>query len=333
MTNQRQQSFPSVLSALFSGDDMPVHLVYRLSDMEAEEFSQFRRAWADVDEERRATIVRHMAEIAEENTLVDFTPVFAYLLDDSYAAVRQGALDGIWDAIEPGLIRPIIALLQTDPSVAVRAAAARALAHYVLLAEWGQIAPGLAAPIVDALLVEYEQPKTNPEVKRAALEALASANHPRVPELISDAYEEGSNEMQLSALFAMGLNADDRWLSIIHDEMESPSSDFRAEAARAAGGIGNPDAIEGLERLLDDEDIEVATAAVYALGQIGSERAVELLNQMAEDPAYEDLYDAIDEALEEMDWMSGEFDMLALPDDEDEDQDDDFSIDLDARAN
>lgn len=77
----------------------------------------------------------------------------------------------------------------------------------------------------------------------------------------------------------------------------------------------------------------MATAAVYALGQIGSERAVELLNQMAEDPAYEDLYDAIDEALEEMDWMSGEFDMLALPSDEDEDQDDDFSSDLDARAN
>ena len=41
MTNQRQQSFPSVLSALLSGDDVPVHLVYRLSDLEAEEFSQF----------------------------------------------------------------------------------------------------------------------------------------------------------------------------------------------------------------------------------------------------------------------------------------------------
>ncbi len=333
MTNQRQQSFPSVLSALLSGDDVPVHLVYRLSDLEAEEFNQFRRAWANVGEERRAALVRHMAEIAEENTLVDFTPIFAYLFDDAYATVRQGALDGVWDAIDPALIRPIINLLQTDPSVAVRAAAARALAHYVLLAQWGQIAPGPAAPIVDALLVEYERPTTNPEVKRAALEALASADHPRVPELISDAYEEGSNDMQLSALFAMGLNADDRWLPIIDDEMESPSADFRAEAARAAGGIGNPDAIEGLERLLGDEDIEVATAAVYALGQIGSERAVELLNQLAEDPAYEDLYDAIDEALEEMDWMSSEFDLLALPDDEDDNQDDDFSIDLDARAN
>jgi len=286
-----------------------------------------------VDEERRATIVGHMAEIAEENTLVDFTPIFTYLLDDSYAAVRQGALDGVWDAIDPALIRPIINLLQTDPSVVVRAAAARALAHYVLLAEWGQIAPGVVTPIVDALLAEYEQPKANEEVKRAALEALASANHPRVPELIRNAYEDGSNEMQLSALFAMGLNADDRWLSIVSDEMESPSADFRAEAARAAGAIGNPEAIDGLEQLLHDEDVEVAIAAVYALGQIGSERATELLNRLADDPAYEDLYDAIDEALEEMDWMGGEFDLLALPDDEDEDENDDFAIDIDPRAN
>ncbi|HOU41981.1 MAG TPA: HEAT repeat domain-containing protein [Promineifilum sp.] len=333
MTNQRQQSFTSVLSALFNGDDVPVHLIYRLSDMEMAEFNQFQRAWASVDEARRAAIVRHMAEIAEENTLIDFTPVFAYLFDDKYASVRQGALDGVWDTTDPALIRPIINLLQTDPSVVVRAAAARALAHYVLLAEWGQIAPGVVTPIVDALLAEYEQPKANEEVKRAALEALASANHPRVPELIRNAYEDGSNEMQLSALFAMGLNADDRWLSIVSDEMESPSADFRAEAARAAGAIGNPEAIDGLEQLLHDEDVEVAIAAVYALGQIGSERATELLNRLADDPAYEDLYDAIDEALEEMDWMGGEFDLLALPDDEDEDENDDFAIDIDPRAN
>ena len=78
---------------------------------------------------------------------VEFTPVFAHLFNDTYAIVRVAALDGVWDSTEPRLVRPIIGLLQSDRDVNVRAAAARALAHYVLLAEWGQVDTGAAVPI------------------------------------------------------------------------------------------------------------------------------------------------------------------------------------------
>ncbi len=328
MATYREMPFPAVLSALFGGDEVPVHLVFRLSDMPAEDFALFQREWSEVSEDRRAALVRHMADIAEENYLVDFTPVFAYLFDDNYASVRQAALDGVWDSTDTHLVPPIIAMLQGDANVGVRAAAARALAHYVLLAEWGQIRAGAASPIVDALLAEYDRPTAPPEVKRAALEAVASSNHPRVPDLILNAYDDGSNDLQLSALFAMGLTADQRWLPILDDEMQSPSADFRAEAARAAGSLGSADSIDALEGLLSDADIEVAMAAVYALGQIGGDRATELLARLAEDPNYEELYDAIDEALEEMDGL--EFDLLALDEDALEDDDDDL---LDLRAN
>lgn len=331
MTSQREQSFPSVLSALFGDDEVPVHLVYRLSDMSADSFELFQREWLEVSEERRAALVRHMADIAEENYLVDFTPVFAHLFSDPYATVRVAALDGVWDSTEARLVRPIIGLLQGDRDVSVRAAAARALAHYVLLAEWGQIRPGVAAPVVDALLAEYDQPNAPLEVKRAALEAVSASNHPRIPDLILSAYDDGPDDLQLSALFAMGLTADRRWLPILDDEMQSPSADFRAEAARAAGGLGSADSVDALEGLLTDEDVEVAMAAVYALGQIGGDRATELLTRLAEDPDYEELYDAIDEALEEMDWLEGGFDLLALDEDDLEDDDGDLLDDL--RAN
>jgi HEAT repeat protein len=328
MATYREMPFPAVLSALFGGDEVPVHLVFRLSDMPADDFALFQREWSEVSEDRRAALVRHMADIAEENYLVDFTPVFAYLFDDNYASVRQAALDGVWDSTDTHLVPPIIAMLQGDANVGVRAAAARALAHYVLLAEWGQIRAGAASPIVDALLAEYDRPTAPPEVKRAALEAVASSDHPRVPDLILNAYDDGSNDLQLSALFAMGLTADQRWLPILDDEMQSPSADFRAEAARAAGSLGSADSIDALEGLLSDADIEVAMAAVYALGQIGGDRATELLARLAEDPNYEELYDAIDEALEEMDGL--EFDLLALDEDALEDDDDNL---LDLRAN
>ncbi|MBP6787886.1 MAG: HEAT repeat domain-containing protein [Candidatus Promineofilum sp.] len=331
MTTQREQSFPAVLSALFGADEVPVHLVYRLSDMGAANFELFQREWLEVSEERRAALVRHMADIAEENYLVDFTPLFAHLFNDTYATVRQAALDGVWDSTDSGLVRPIIGLLQGDRDINVRAAAARALAHYVLLAEWGQIRPAVAAPAIDALLAEHDRPNTPLEVKRAALEAVAAANNPRIPDMILNAYDDGPEELQLSALFAMGLTADRRWLPLLNEEMQSPSADFRAEAARAAGGLGSADSIDALEGLLTDQDLEVAMAAVYALGQIGGDRAVELLTRLSEDPDYEELYDAIDEALEEADLLEGGFDLLAL-DEADLEGDDDGLLD-DLRAN
>ncbi len=331
MTSQKEQAFPSVLSALLSDDEIPVHLVYRLSDMSPANFELFQREWLEVSEERRAALVRHMADIAEENYLVEFTPVFAHLFADPYPAVRIAALDGLWDTTEARLVEPIIGLMQGDGDTGVRAAAARALAHYVLLAEWGQIRPGVAMPIVDALLAEYDRPNAPEEIKRAALEAVAASNHPRVPDLILNAYDDGSNDLQLSALFAMGLTADRRWLPILDDEMQSPSADFRAEAARAAGSLGSADSIDSLEGLLTGEDLEVAMAAVYALGQIGGDRATELLTRLSENPDFEELYDAIDEALEEMEWVEGGFDLLALDADDLEDDDDDLLDDL--RAN
>ncbi len=131
--------------------------------------------------------------------------------------------------------------------------------------------------------------------------------------------------MQLSAIFAMGNSADDRWLPILEQELGSPSPDFRAEAARACGSIGSQSSIDALEQLLTDEEVEVGLAAVYALGQIGGDRVSALLSRLAEDPDYEEFYDAIEEALEEIDLMDGELDLLAFPDDED---DDNFPDDL-----
>lgn len=330
MTKQKEMPFASVLEALFNDEDVPLHLLYRLSDLSEADFAQFKQQWTGVEEDRRVALARHMADIAEGNYLVDFSPVFAHLFTDEAASVREAALDGVWDAESPQIIQPIIGMLQHDRDVGVRAAAARALAHFILLAEWGQIDGTLTEPIVDALLAEYDRPTVSPEVKQAALESVSAAAHPRIPELINDAYEEGSDDLQLSAIFAMGNTADDRWLSILEQELSSPSADFRAEAARACGMIGAPAAIEMLEQLLSDEEPEVGLAAVYALGQIGGEQAFELLSRIADDPEYEEFYDAIDEALEEMEWMDSEFDMLAFPGLEDED---DADIEDDLRLN
>jgi HEAT repeat protein len=321
MKDKTERPFPSVLEALLYDDPFPLHLLYRLSDLEAEEMAQFKAQWPKATEDRRSELTRHMADIVEDNYVVDFGPIFAHAFTDPAPAVRIAALDGLWDSTDPSLIEPIIGIMQRDASVDVRAAAARALAHYVLLAEWGQMPQQHADKAVAALLVEYERPTTAPAVKRAALEAMAAADTPRINELILDAYENGSMELQLSAIFAMGSTAERRWLELLIDELESPSPDFRAEAARAVGAIGDSDSIDALEQLITDEDLEVSMAAVLALGQIGGDKAFAILTALSENPEFEDLYDVIDEALEEMEWSTGSFDMLTFSEDDDESED------------
>lgn len=309
---QEQLPFSAVLDEIFGGAHVPIHLLYRLSDLTPQEMKRFTDGLANVDSDRRSAIVRHMADIAEENFLVDFTPIFAYFMEDVDAAVRLAALDGVWDSTDSKLIAPITELMCHDPNMDVRAAAARALAHYVMMSEWGEIDEKLSSPIVESLLAEHDRAEHNSDLKRATLEAMAAGNHPRIAACISEAYESHLADMQLSALFAMGNTADARWLPIVLDELENPAAEIRAEAARASGAIGSSDAIPQLTNLLLDEDLDVSLSAIIALGQIGGEQAFEVLNQAAEDPDFEELHDAIEQVLEEMEWAGGEFDLLRL---------------------
>lgn len=308
MKEEKQLPFPSVLEQLFTADPLPLELLYRLSDMSDADEAGFWKAWTAVADERRRVIMRHLADISEENFVVDYVPIFNNAIHDSFAPVRVAALDGLWDATNVGLVRPIIRLMQTDEDVNVRAAAASALAHYVLLAEWGQVPASISPAIVEALLAEYDKPDMEMTVKRSALEALGAANHPRVASIIENAYENPQLDIQMSAVFAMGNSADPRWLPTVIGEMQNPSEDMRAEAARAAGSIGGSDAVEALADLLMDEDLAVSLAAVEALGQIAGDRPTELLQALLEDSDFEDLHEAVEEALEEMALLGGEVD-------------------------
>lgn len=316
MNDEIELPFSQVLDSLFAEESLQIRLLFRLSDMSESEFDEFGERWRDVPEERRRVIVRHLADISEDNFVVDFLPVFVISLNDEAATVRIAALDGIWDATRSSLVAPVINLFQCDESLEVRAAAASALAHFILLSEWGQLPNAVSLPIVEALLAEYDNPATVDFVKRATLEALAASSHPRVPSLIREAYENGDPEMQLSAVFAMGGSADSLWLPILIDEMSNPLPEMRAEAARAVGSISDQAAIPDLANLAYDEDLSVAQAAVAGLGQIGGRRAYDFLTEIADDPELEALHEIVDEALEEISWLDGTFELLSIPDNE-----------------
>lgn len=313
-------AFSEVLRQLAEAERVHLPLIYRLSDMSPQEFEAFVAGWPAWPERRRRVVARHMADICEDNFVVDFAPAFRFMLGDEAPAVRLAALDGLWDSSNLAVVDPIIDLMQHDPDTQVRAASAATLGHYVLMGEWGQIRERVAGRIVEALLAQFQREDDPVAVRRAVLESLGNAAHPDVPALIDRSYERGGDEMRLSAVFAMGRTADRRWMPIIMDELGNADAEMRLEAIRAAGNLGFSDPVDRLIELLYDDDLETRLAVVAALGQIGSEAAYEALQELADDPDAEDLWDAIEEAMDEIEWLGGEIDLNLFEWDEDDDQ-------------
>ena len=324
MEGESQLPFSEVLLLLFTAESIPIQHLYRLSDMDEEQSAEFHRYWAAAEDDRRQQMSRHLADLSEDNFVVDFTPLFAFMLRDSSPAVRMAALDGLWDCEDEKLADPIISLMVGDPAVEVRVTAARSLAHFLIMSEWGQLSGKKVPAIFDALREMYEDFETPLPVRSAALEAMGPLSHPKVAGFIEESYEGSTPELQQSALFAMGTSADSRWLSILLDEMESPITEMRAEAARAAGSIGASESISLLSELVYDEDEDVARAAIVALAQIGGELAQRALDDLLSDEASSHLHDAAEEAMEEAEFLESELqlypwsdsDFVENPDDE-----------------
>ncbi|MCP4418950.1 MAG: HEAT repeat domain-containing protein [Chloroflexi bacterium] len=316
-----EEPFAVVLAEILNEEPLPIQQLYRLSDMAAEDWAAFVVGWSALADERRQVIVRHLADISEDNFVVNFAPVFVHCLIDELPNVRRAALDGLWDSTDIKLIPTITQLMQTDESEDVQTAAAAALGHYLLLAEWGQLPERILPDLIETLLAEYDKEETAVSIRRALLEALGAAGHPRVNQLIEEAYENNDPMMQLSAVFAMGNSADRRWAGTVMDEMESPYEEMRAEAARAAGNIGSSDFVPELADLAYDEDLTIRMAAIIALGQIGGDEVQQILANMLDDSEVKELeqvLEAVEDALEESALMAGDFNFADFPFNDDE---------------
>ncbi|VAW43603.1 hypothetical protein MNBD_CHLOROFLEXI01-3992 [hydrothermal vent metagenome] len=313
---ENQEPFDTVLDEILHAEPLPIHQLYRLSDMAAEEWAAFEGGLAALPDERRQVIVRHLADISEDNFVVDFSPIFVHCLADGMPDVRRAALDGLWDSTDLKLIPTMTQLMQSDADGEVRTAAAAALGHYLLLAEWGQLPEHILPSLVETMLTEYDNVETAVSIRRVLLEAVGASSHPRVNTLIEEAYENSDPAMQLSAVFAMGSSADRRWSGTILDEMESPYEEMQAEAARAAGTIGSSDFVPLLAELAYDADLTIRIAAIVSLGQIGGDEVQHLLGNMLDDSEVQEqdqVLETVEDALEESTSLAGDINFADSP--------------------
>lgn len=327
--NSDQPDYETLLSEL-ADPEKPLSLTAYplLSDMPGTVFNRVVSLWPTVDAEKRDTIARTMADIAEDNYQVDYAPFFNLFTQDERESVRLAGLDILWDSDNTDLVRPIIEIMQNDASTEVRASATATLGHFIMMAQWGEISEVVEGPILDALFEVLDNPVTPLLMRKAALESVAPAPHPRVKELIQEAYDKGDDSMQISAVFSMGRSADPYWVPTLRGELESIDSEMRLEAARAIGTIGDSSSSDELAELAKhDEDLEVRLASIHALSQIGNQTAAAVLSQISEEDDNEEIQEAVEEAIESMAMIGLDIDLSLIDFDAGLGDDDSFESD------
>ena len=253
-----------------------------LTGLTDDERAELAAVWPSVPVERRRQVIERLGALAEDNVELDFDAVFFEALHDSDAAVRIGAIRGLWEYGERDLIPELLNLLQDDANPAVRAEAALALGRFVMLGEFEEARPRDVEQITNALRAVAADPAEVVEVRARAVESLGASSQPWARDLIHDAYDSGEQRLTVAAVHAMGRSADNYWLPTVLDELRSDDVEMRYEAAAACGMIEDEEAVPHLVELLDaDEDAEVREQAINALGEIGGEEAVEALRAQA----------------------------------------------------
>lgn len=294
-------------------------LIYRLSEPLPSEMAALQAIWPTIPAERRILLMSRLVETGEASFEVDFSEVALFALQDSEAAVRRHAVEALWENEQPNVIRQFVSLLQTDPDVSVRAAAATALGRFVLLGELEELDYDISQEAEEVLLQTCRQSSEDAEVHRRALESLSFSGRKEVIPLIQEASEHESLKMQASALFAMGRNGDSRWIPAISNALRHAEPEICFEATRAAGEIGLVKAVPRLIQLAHSRDREIKEMAIWSLGEIGGSEAQQALFELADRETNAELAEAIEDALNMATLSLGDFGLVVLSADDDED--------------
>ncbi len=266
----------------------------QLSGLSRAEVADVMASWKGIVEERRRELLDRMNELTVDNIELDFFPVFRACLRDSDAGVRSRAARALIDSDDRTNIRPLAGLLATDPSPAVRAAAATTLGRFVEMAEEGKLIRRDGQRIGDALVAVIEDPDEDVETRLRAIEAVSPIPSDRIRAIIDRAYNDDDIRLKRSAIYAMGRSSDASWLPTVLLNTRHPDAAIRYEAAAACGFLGEEDTVPHLMSLLNDDDTQVQLSAVRSLGLIGGDLARRALIQ-----ALRRGDDAIEEVAEE----------------------------------
>ncbi len=298
LAEESKPSLDEVIATLITGE-FPRSVLVGLSDLSIREARALDQAWPHIAVEVRRAVPVELIDLAEERVDYVFNRALATLLDDPDAAVRQVAVNGLWEEQDDRLAALLATMVRDDDSEDVRAAAARGLGQFVERIELGEIDDGVREQVVGALREVLADEMESLHVRARALESMAVlSGDDSVSTAIDRFYTEDDTGFRATAIFAMGRSMNRTFLPTLLNETASDDPEVRFEAARAAGRLGDTSALPVLAELVKDEDTEVRHASINALGEIGGTAAMRYLRRAAEEAPEADL-ELIEEALSE----------------------------------
>lgn len=311
-----EDSFLDLLEGL-SDESQPLDRarLAEFSDLDQEHLHRFLETWHRLAKHTRHVMLREFGSMAESQIELSFEAINRVAVTDPEPAVREQAIDNLWESEDPGLVHLFLEALEADPSERVRSAAAKALGAFVLLGETRDL-PRELARSVEAGLLRANQHDPSGSVRDRSLESLGFSSSVEVPRLIEQAYESGSETQLRAALRAMARSAHPRWIEHVRNRLNHPSPQVRLEAVQAAGEVEARQAVPELVELIDDVDDQVRRAAIWSLGQLGGPAAAEALDRLMESAQDEAETELVQDALDNMDFIQSTRDLLRHATDE-----------------
>jgi hypothetical protein len=314
-----EDSFVDLLHSL-TNDTEPVDAVRLaiLSDLDSERLEIFSGTWENLSLDQRYSLLEELGSVANAQIELTFEAINRLALDDSEPAVRQQAVENLWESEDPKLVRTFISMLNDDPSSAVRGTAGKALGVFVFIAETRELEQGIQHEMEEALLMAARSDSSS-EVRDLCLRSLGYSSRPEVLELIEEAYSAQSESRIASALRAMARSADPMWGENVMTRLHDGTPIIRLEAVRAAGEIDLREGVSDLIELLEDVDESIRRAAMWSLGQIGGPKASEALATLAEDELDERERETLRDAIDNLVFVDGALDLYNFDQDNPQD--------------
>lgn len=329
--SQHTVSFDKVITALLdiSHPFQPIHL-HRFSDISGVDFQKLKDAWQRIDPGRRATLLEDLEELAEADTLVSFDDLGKFALSDPDPRVREIAVRLLWESEDPSLAQKLLQMVDHDPDLKVRSAAATALGQFIYFGELEEIPEPLHHRIENKLLQLTTSESEAKLLRRRALEALGYSSRPEMKNLIRAAYNMNDPEWLVSSIFAMGRSANSSWIPSVLEMLDSENQEVLFEAVRAAGELEAPSARKTILKIVKTHPAgsEIRLAGIWALSKIGGEKVRDTLESLLEMSEDDDEADVLEDALENLQFTEG-FNKFGLLDYEPEDEDDLIRMALD----
>lgn len=322
--------FKFIIDALLDNTKpLPPRLLYQLSDLHPDEIVQLTQTWPQIKLERRRALLEDMADLSEDDFLLNYESIGRIGLHDPDAITCVQAIRVLWMDDDQHLAAEYINIMQTHADESVRATAASALGSFVYLGEIEEIPEILLHTIEDALLKATGADKSQ-LVRRRALESLGYSMRPEVKGLIQSASASHDSLWLESALFAMGRSCNTDWEDIILEFLDHEDPEVLSAAVNAAGELMLKNSRVPLLNMLEDEieDEDLRAEVIWALSQIGGEGVFEALDDLLDASDDEDEIDLIENALENLNFTEevSRFDLMDV-DFGDEDLEDFIGID------